>query len=104
MAQTVATTEELRPGDRKFVEINGIEVTVLNVNGEIYAIRNFCPHMEGPVGRGLVENEGCETPTIDCPFHGWSFDLETGEVSFGNSKRLTTFDTEVVDGEIRVDI
>jgi nitrite reductase/ring-hydroxylating ferredoxin subunit len=104
MAQTVATTEELQPGDRKFVEINGVEVTVLNVGGEIYAIRNFCPHMEGPVGRGPVDHEDCETPTIDCPFHGWTFDLETGEVSFGNSKRLTTFDTEVVDGEIRVDV
>lgn len=102
MAHTVATTNELQPGDRKLVEINGTEITVFNVDGEFYAIRNFCPHMEGPVGRGPVENQDCETPTIDCPFHGWTFDLETGEASFGKSKRLMTFDVEVVDGEVRV--
>jgi nitrite reductase (NADH) small subunit len=104
MAHTVATTEELQSGERKFVEINGNEITVLNVDDKFYAIRNFCPHMEGPVGRGPVDHDECGNPTIDCPFHGWRFDLDSGKMSFGASKRLITYDVEVVDGEVHVSV
>lgn len=104
MEYTVATPDEIQPGDRTFVSVDGKEITVLNVDGEYYALRNFCPHMEGPVGRGPVESGDCDTPRIACPFHGWTFDVDTGETDLDNKKRLTTYDVKVVDDEIRVDM
>lgn len=101
-AVPVATVDELEPGDRKFVEVDGVELAVLNFDGTFYAVKNSCPHMEGPVGRGVtsvVEDQ----PRIRCPFHGWTFDLETGDALFG-LKRLRTFDVTVEDGEIRVSL
>lgn len=99
-AVPVATTDELAPGDRKFVAVDGIEIAVLNLDGEFYAVKNSCPHMEGPVGRGVTSRAG-DRPRIRCPFHGWTFDLETGDALFG-LKRLRTYDVTVEGGEVRV--
>lgn len=96
----VATTAELGPGDRKFVAVDGVEIAVLNLDGEYFAVKNSCPHMEGPVGRGATSRSGA-AHRIKCPFHGWTFDLETGDALFG-MKRLRTYDVTVADGEVRV--
>lgn len=96
----VATTDELGPGDRKFVRVDDIEIAVLNLDGDYYAVRNSCPHMEGPVGRGRTSRHG-DQRRIQCPFHGWTFDLDSGNALFG-LKRLRTFDVTVADGEVRV--
>jgi len=104
MARRVAPASELGPGDRKFVEIDGFELTLLNVDGEYYALQNYCPHMEGPVGRGPIGRDDDGRPTIECPFHGWTFDLDTGDVCFDSKKRVNTYDVEVVDGDLVVDV
>lgn len=96
----VATTDELGPGDRKFVEVNGVEIALLNVGGSYYAVKNSCPHMEGPVGRGVTSHAD-SAPRIRCPFHGWTFDLGSGDALFGR-KRLRTYEVSVEDGQVRV--
>jgi nitrite reductase (NADH) small subunit len=102
MALAVATTDEIPPGERKFFDIDGTEIAVINLEGEYYAIRNSCPHMEGPIGRGPMFSEGGEA-RIACPFHGWEFDLDSGKALF-ESKRLQTYDVTVEDDEVVVDV
>jgi len=46
---------------------------VVNLDGEIYAMDNSCPHWGGPLGRGVVENG-----KLRCPWHQWEFDPRTG--------------------------
>jgi nitrite reductase/ring-hydroxylating ferredoxin subunit len=50
------------------------EVALFNINGIIYALNNKCPHMEGPLGEGEVEER-----LVTCPWHGWQFDVTSGE-------------------------
>ncbi len=73
---TVATTDEVKPGESLVVEIGRHWVGVFNVDGEYYAIRDVCTHDDGPLADGRVI--GCE---IECPRHGARFDLRTGEVT-----------------------
>lgn len=91
----VCPESELGPGDRKFVTVDGTTVGVLNVGGELYALENECPHQHGPVcsgkvgpalegefvavGERVVERLDQERMAVSCPYHGWEFDLETGE-------------------------
>jgi nitrite reductase (NADH) small subunit len=49
-------------------------ICVANVNGDISAMDNVCPHRGGPLGQGVIE-EG----KVICPFHGWAWDPKTGE-------------------------
>ena len=94
----VATVEEIPPGGRKIVELQGRSIGVFNVGGEFFAIRNVCPHKGGPLCRGVVTGfVTADTPgryeylrrgeIIRCPWHGWEFDIRTGQ-SWIDPKRL----------------
>ncbi len=73
----------------------GQEIALFNVNGDIYALDNACPHMEGPLGEGDVK-EGCVT----CPWHAWQFDLKTGACINMPGDDATVIDVVVKDGTI----
>lgn len=88
-AHVVAATDDIPPGTRRLVEIEGREIGVYNVDGEFYAVRNRCPHQSGPLCEGLqvgrLESSGPgsyeHTPggsMIQCPWHQWEFDVRTG--------------------------
>lgn len=66
--------DELPPGGRKLVRLDGIEIALFNLGGIIYAIKNRCPHRSGPLIRGFIDG----TVGIKCPMHGWRFDLRDG--------------------------
>ena len=73
---TVATTDELTPGERIVVDIGYHTIAIFNVDGHYYAIRDVCTHDDGPLVEGFVD--GCE---IECPRHGARFDLRDGSVT-----------------------
>lgn len=89
----VADVDELAPGDRKHIETKGKEITILNVDGDYYAVENFCPHMGGPVGNGRLSVDD-DRRIIMCPFHEWRFDLESGDVVFPSKFRVMSYDVE----------
>jgi len=94
----VARTDELPPGERVIVEVDGRKVGVFNIDGEYVAFLHRCPHMGGPLcdGKviGLVESSGPGDVRLDesrkfltCPLHGWEFDVHTGQ-SYFDPKRV----------------
>ena len=87
----IATVDDLPPGERKLVEIDGKSIGVFNVNGDFIAVLNLCPHELAPVCRGRVSGTtlpsapgefrwGREGEILACPWHGWEFDLLDGRV------------------------
>lgn len=70
----VARTDEIAPGEKKIVEVNGILVVIVNSDGRFFAIEDVCTHDGGPLGEGKLE--GCQ---LICPRHGARFDVRTGE-------------------------
>jgi nitrite reductase/ring-hydroxylating ferredoxin subunit len=72
---TVATTDEIQPGQRLVVEIGRKWVAIFNVEGEYYAIEDRCTHDDGPLAEGELRD--C---VIECPRHGARFDIRTGKV------------------------
>lgn len=42
--------------------------------GEVYALKDACPHKAGPLSQGIVHGRA-----VACPLHNWSIDLATGE-------------------------
>ena len=57
-------------------------VLVANVNGEIFAISDNCPHADLPMFEDGILLEGCE---VECPWHGSRFNLEDGKCLQGPS-------------------
>jgi nitrite reductase/ring-hydroxylating ferredoxin subunit len=86
----VAAAGEIPPGGRKLVEVAGRSIGVFHVEGEYFALRNRCPHQGGPLCEGKLgswieaDRPGEYALTrpnemIRCPWHGWEFDLRTGQ-------------------------
>jgi nitrite reductase (NADH) small subunit len=94
---SVAGLAELPPGSLRQVEVQGVELGLANVAGSVYAFQGRCPHLKGPLGRGRLE--GC---VLTCPFHGWQFDVTTGENEFDRAITIDRYEVAVEDGEIRV--
>jgi nitrite reductase/ring-hydroxylating ferredoxin subunit len=71
---TVAQVQDIPPGTGRTVEIKGIWIAVFNVEGTFYAIDNTCPHAGGPLGEGKLRGS-----VVECPWHGWKFNVVTGQ-------------------------
>jgi len=67
---TVARLDELPPGQRKLVFVDGQSVVLFNIDGTIHAIDNSCPHNGASLASGKLEGS-----VLQCPAHGLRFDL-----------------------------
>lgn len=106
----VAMVADLPPGSRKLVTVRGRPIAVFNLDGAYYAMINRCPHQgaglcEGDV-TGLVIADGPGTyriirdgEIVRCPWHGWEFDIRTGQ-SWCDPSRITArqYPVEVMPG------
>lgn len=109
----IATVDELPPGSRTIVDVDGQSIGVFNVDGRYVAVLNVCPHELGPVCLGRVGGTtmpsspgeyrwGREGEILACPWHGWEFDLLTGKPLFGSVPNLRRYPVEVDDGQVVV--
>ena len=94
---TVARVEDLPTGRALVAKVGETEVAVFHCDGGFYATQAACLHLGGPVGRGKLD--GC---VVSCPWHGWQYDVRTGENEFDRALRLETYEVVVEGGEVKV--
>jgi NAD(P)H-dependent nitrite reductase small subunit len=97
----VANLSDLPNGESLTVEIGGNCLAIFNVNGEIYALDNTCPHRGGPLAEGLVNPANL---TVQCPWHGWTFRCDSGISPINPLAKVQKFDVKVEGGEIQVEV
>lgn len=80
------------PGEgRNFRLAGGREIAVFRTRAdELYATQSRCPHRGAPLADGLVGGG-----QVVCPFHGYAFELATGEPRMNPCPAITTFPIEV---------
>jgi phenylpropionate dioxygenase-like ring-hydroxylating dioxygenase large terminal subunit len=61
-------------GKPKQITLLGEKIVLIRDGGTAYALKDRCPHRGVPLSQGNQQFPG----TISCPYHGWTFDLETG--------------------------
>ena len=94
----VCDVDDVAEGEAYVDEIDGNAIAVFLVDGEYFALDNSCPHQGGPLDQGKVEDK-----CVYCPWHGWQFDLESGDHVQGK-KSATTYDVTVEDGGVYVSV
>lgn len=97
-ARRVCSVDDLVEDGAVVEDVDGASVAVFSIDGEVYALENVCPHQGGPLGEGKVE-DGC----VYCPWHGWQFDVESGEHVHGKAT-ARSFPVSVDDGEVFVSL
>ncbi len=80
------------------VDAAGKEICLANVEGTLRAVDNLCPHRQGPLAEGWIENG-----EVVCPWHSWSFDPVTGKCSNATGC-VTAYAVKVLDGEILISL
>jgi len=114
-----AVAEFSDPG-RKIVGFDRFEVAVFKLDGEFFAYLNQCPHMGGPACQGKmlakVEEVIADDKTskgmafsktrmhVVCPWHGFEFDIRTGQHPGNPRARLRKMDVRVADGDVLVSV
>jgi 3-phenylpropionate/trans-cinnamate dioxygenase ferredoxin subunit len=104
----VARVDEIAPGGRKIVEVEGRSIGLFNLHGTFVAVLNVCPHQLAPVCRGRLGGTtlpsppgalrwGREGEILACPWHGWEFDLLTGTALADGRRHLRLFPVTVED-------
>jgi nitrite reductase (NADH) small subunit len=96
---TVARVEDVPPGTVAHVRAGEEEIALANVGNEFFATQGHCLHLEGPLGKGELEEA-----VLTCPWHGWQYDVRTGLNEFDHAIELRTYEVRVEDGEIQVSI
>ena len=87
---------EVPPGERKRGEVNGELITLFNIEGELFAIYDRCPHKKTtPLVRGTLNGLG-----VKCPNHGFRFDLKTGECDRGSEWNTRIYQVKIDNGKI----
>lgn len=108
----VCSAAELPPGARRVVRVDGRAISVFNVGGRLYAIRDVCPHQGARLSAGVIGGTmlpsapheyvyGMEGQVIRCPWHKFEFDLETGcSIHNPEQMRVATYRATVEVGRI----
>ena len=94
---TVCRVEELPAGSCRKIDLSDRrELALYHVHGEFYATDNFCPHKGAPLAAGRL----CDY-VIECEWHGWEFDVRTGEC-LTVPETVDTYEVVVEEGLVKV--
>lgn len=80
------------------LEVAGRAIALFIADGEVRAIDDSCPHQGGSLGLGVVlEGE------VTCPWHGWHFELATGQNTDGLAACIAVHRTRIsAEGDVEV--
>jgi nitrite reductase (NADH) small subunit len=106
---------ELSPGERRIVEVDGRRIGVFNVKGRFYALHNGCPHKGGPLCEGRICGTtlatsdysftyGREGEFVRCAWHGWEFEIATGQALADPRVHARTYPVSVESGNVVITI
>jgi Fe-S cluster biogenesis protein NfuA/nitrite reductase/ring-hydroxylating ferredoxin subunit len=71
----VGEIDDIAPGEMKAVDVDGIDILVVNVDGEPYAFHNVCP----VDGRSTLDGGRVTGSVLVCPWHNCAYDARTGK-------------------------
>ena len=95
--RTVARVDDIEAGTLACVRLGEVEITLARVGEEFYATQGHCLHLQGPLCEGRLEGA-----VLSCPWHGWQYDVRSGENEFDRAIQLETYEVKIEDGEVKV--
>jgi 3-phenylpropionate/trans-cinnamate dioxygenase ferredoxin subunit len=100
MTARLCALSELKDCEPLRVELEDIDIAVVKVGDEVFAIEDVCSHAEVPLSDGEVDDH-----TIECELHGSRFDLRTGKPTGPPATQpVPVFETSVIDGVVYAEL
>jgi len=113
----VADRDGVKPGDVRCVTARGVKIALVCTSEDhLYALRASCPHQQGPLAEGSLEQMfdgdttndyriNTERWVLRCPWHYYEFDVKTGRAPANPDRyRVRTYPVSVEDGQIMLEV
>jgi nitrite reductase/ring-hydroxylating ferredoxin subunit len=98
--QPIAKLDEVPEGRGIVVErASGPALAVFRAQGQVFVLDNRCPHRNGDLGAGDIQD--CR---VFCPLHAWSFDLRTGRSLSHPHASVASHPSRIRDGWIEAEL
>jgi nitrite reductase (NADH) small subunit len=96
----VGPESALPPRGARTLKIGSLEIAVFRTGtGDVFALRDQCPHRGGPLSQGIVHGG-----RVTCPLHEWVIDLKTGRATGVDEGCTPTFPVRIVDGRVEIEL
>ena len=95
-----AALAEVTPGQPRLVVAEGTRLVLIRVGDDVHAIADMCAHSGGPLSDGKLSGT-----RLACPWHGWMYDVRTGQCLFpGRGASVPVYPVRVDAGAIFVEL
>lgn len=96
----VLSIAELTIGTLRQINVPQLgRIVLANVNNQVFAVQDRCPHLNAPLSNGKLEGA-----RLTCPWHGWQIDVTTGRVCNAENLLTRRFETKITDNQIWINI
>ena len=96
----VASLDEVPAGQPTLVDLDGTRIVLARIGDAVYACGEVCTHRGGPLSQGKLAGT-----RLACPWHGWMYDVRTGQCLFpGRGASVSTYRVRVEAGAIFVEL
>ncbi len=92
----VTQLEEIPVLGSRVVETDTAKIAIFRGKDDtIYAIKDACPHKDGPLSQGIMHGD-----SVTCPLHNWKISLKSGEALGADEGCTNVYDSKVEDGKV----
>ena len=81
------------------VRAGNTSVCLVGVDNEVYALATKCPHAGADISQGW-----CKDGKLVCPYHRYSYDIQTGRGSPGQGDYIKTYPVEIREDGVYVGV
>ena len=93
----VGKLQDLPQGRGVAVSAGNRTIAVFRIGDQVYAVHNRCPHKGASLCDGRVDPEQRQ---VNCPWHNWPWQLDSGAFAVDPRERIRTYDVQVVDDTV----
>lgn len=87
----IAQLDEIPVLGSRVVKTDSLDIAIFRTSDDrIFAVRDACPHKQGPLSQGIVHGT-----SVTCPLHNWKIDLASGEALGADEGCTNVYDTKV---------
>ncbi len=92
----ITNLEEIPVLGSRVVETDTVNIAIFRgKNDAVYAIKDACPHKNGPLSQGIMHGD-----SVTCPLHNWKISLTSGEALGPDEGCTNVYETKVEDGKV----
>lgn len=94
----IAPLEDIPKLGSRVIKTDDFDIAVFRTaNDEVFAVKDACPHKQGPLSQGIVHGT-----SVTCPLHNWKIDLASGEALGPDEGCTNVYQAKVENGIVHI--